>query len=410
MIRETLRAYLSLDQDKIEDTEVIESIVSGTTFKGANLWILVCAILIASLGLNMNSTAVIIGAMLISPLMGPIMGMGLGMGINDGDLIIRCLKNLAVATAFAVATSALYFVLSPISDVRSELLARTQPTIYDVMIAFFGGFAGIITTCSKSKGNILPGVAIATALMPPLCTVGYGLATLQWQFVYGAFYLFLINAVYIGFATWLGVRILRIPKHKAEEKHSILLNWSWIIVLVIFIPSIFTTYQIVRKEILGNRVTQFLNGEFGENKDIQVVNHNYLVGDSINTIEVTVVGKSLTTEEINLIEAHMGTYNLADHNLKVVQSSPLESEKDKLLRERDLVKTWFNDMHARSLSMQSENDSLRHEIKNMQQHILKLKEENKKIESERQAAIQEKKKAEEALQAEQEKGKKKNKR
>lgn len=409
MIRETLRAYLSLDQDKIEDTEVIENIVSGTTFKGSNLWILVCAIFIASLGLNMNSTAVIIGAMLISPLMGPIMGMGLGMGINDGDLIIRCLKNLAVATAFAVATSALYFVLSPISDVRSELLARTQPTLYDVMIAFFGGFAGIITTCSKSKGNILPGVAIATALMPPLCTVGYGLATLQWQFVYGAFYLFLINAVYIGFATWLGVRILRIPKHQVDEKHHFLLNWSWVVVLLILIPSIFTTYNIVRNEIYGNRVSQFLNGEFGSNKDIQVVNHSYIEGDSINTIEVTVVGKSLTTEDINLIEAHMGTYNLADHHLKVVQSSPLESEKDKLLRERDLVKTWFNDMHVRSLNIQSENDSLRHEMKYMQQQIQKLKEENKKIEADRQAAINAQKKAEEALQAEQDKKKTKSK-
>ena len=386
MIRKKIRALLSLEHDKIEDTEAIESIVSGITFRGANLWILVCAVLIASLGLNMNSTAVIIGAMLISPLMGPIMGMGLGMGINDSDLIVKCLKNLAVATVFSVAASCIYFVLSPISDVRSELLARTQPTIYDVLIAFFGGFAGIITTCSKSKGNILPGVAIATALMPPLCTVGYGLATRQWLFVYGAFYLFLINAVYIGFATWLGVRILSIPKRQVDEKHRLLLRWSWLIVLLIFIPSIFTTYRIVRNEIQGNRVTQFINEEFGTNKDLHVVSHRYLEGDSINTVEVTVVGKPLTTEEITLIEAHMGTYHLQEHELKVVQSSPLESEKDKLTREKDLIKTWFNDIQLRSLSIQSQNDSLRHEIRRLERKIERLTEENKRLEAERQAA------------------------
>ncbi len=392
MIRKKIRALLSLEHDKIEDTEAIESIVSGITFRGANLWILVCAVLIASLGLNMNSTAVIIGAMLISPLMGPIMGMGLGMGINDGDLIVKCLKNLAVATVFSVAASCIYFVLSPISDVRSELLARTQPTIYDVLIAFFGGFAGIITTCSESKGNILPGVAIATALMPPLCTVGYGLATRQWLFVYGAFYLFLINAVYIGFATWLGVRILSIPKRQVDEKHRLLLRWSWLIVLLIFIPSIFTTYRIVRNEIQGNRVTQFINEEFGTNKDLHVVSHRYLEGDSINTVEVTVVGKPLTTEEITLIEAHMGTYHLQEHELKVVQSSPLESEKDKLTREKDLIKTWFNDIQLRSLSIQSQNDSLRHEIRRLERKIERLTEENKRLEAERQAATDTQKK------------------
>ncbi len=222
--------------------------------------------------------------------------------------------------------------------------------------------------------------------MPPLCTVGYGLATRQWIFVFGAFYLYLINTVYIGFATWLGVRILSIPKHKVDEKHRILLNWSWIIVLIILIPSIFTTYNIVRNEIQGNRLTQFINGEFGTNKDLQVVNHRYIEGDSINTVEVTVVGKPLTTEDITLIEAHMGTYHLFDHELKVVQSTPLESEKDKLTREKDLVKTWFYDMQERSLAIQSQNDSLRHEIKHLERQLERLKEENQRLEAERQAA------------------------
>ena len=171
--------------------------------------ILVLAILIASLGLNTNSTAVIIGAMLISPLMGPIIGIGLGVGICDFALIKRALRNLVMAAGFSVVASTIYFIISPVSEGHSELLARTSPTIYDVLIGFVGGFAGILAIGSTSKGNVIPGVAIATALMPPLCTAGYGLATLQFNYFFGASYLFIINSIYIAFATFLGVKLLR---------------------------------------------------------------------------------------------------------------------------------------------------------------------------------------------------------
>ena len=165
------------------------------------------AILVASLGLTTNSTAVIIGAMLISPLMGPIIGIGLGIGIMDYVLLRRSLRNLAMAAVFSVIASTIYFLISPVSEGHSELLARTSPTIYDVLIAFFGGGAGIIGIASKSKGNVLPGVAIATALMPPLCTVGYGIATWQPTFFLGAMYLFLINSIFIALATFIGVKL-----------------------------------------------------------------------------------------------------------------------------------------------------------------------------------------------------------
>ena len=163
-------------QEKEDELETIESIKKGIEFKGTNLWVLIFATFVASLGLNTNSTAVIIGAMLISPLMGPIMGFGLGLGISDFELIKRSFRNFATATIFSVITSTLYFLISPISEAQSELLARTQPTVYDVLIAFFGGLAGIVASSTKSKGNVIPGVAIATALMPPLCTAGFGLA------------------------------------------------------------------------------------------------------------------------------------------------------------------------------------------------------------------------------------------
>ena len=174
-------------QDKEDELETIDTISKGIEFKGTNLWVLIFATFIASLGLNTNSTAVIIGAMLISPLMGPIMGFGVGLGISDFDMIKRSFRNFATATIFSVITSSIYFMISPISEAQSELLARTQPTVYDVLIAFFGGLAGIIASSTKSKGNVIPGVAIATALMPPLCTAGYGIATGNLYYFFGAF-------------------------------------------------------------------------------------------------------------------------------------------------------------------------------------------------------------------------------
>jgi len=176
-----------LHAEKEDLQTVISNIDAGVVFRGTNLWVLIFAIFVASLGLNVNSTAVIIGAMLISPLMGPIMGIGLGMGINDVALLRKAVYNYSIATGVALATSTVFFLLSPLDDAHSEILARTSPNIYDVLIALFGGFAGILATSSRQKGNVIPGVAIATALMPPLCTAGYGIATLQFSYFIGAF-------------------------------------------------------------------------------------------------------------------------------------------------------------------------------------------------------------------------------
>lgn len=192
-VRDKVRDFFALHAFLIPQEEAEQAIREGVSFRGINILILIVAIFIASLGLNTNSTAVIIGAMLISPLMGPIIGIGLAVGIHDFELMKRSFRNLAMATLFSVATSCVYFLLSPVNEGHSELLARTSPTIYDVMIGFFGGAAGILAIGSKIKGNVIPGVAIATALMPPLCTVGYGLATFQPAFFFGALYLSLIH-------------------------------------------------------------------------------------------------------------------------------------------------------------------------------------------------------------------------
>ena len=208
-IRDFFVRNFDVRQEKEDELETIESIKKGIEFKGTNLWVLIFATFVASLGLNTNSTAVIIGAMLISPLMGPIMGFGLGLGISDFDLIKRSFRNFATATVFSVITSTLFFLISPISEAQSELLARTQPTVYDVLIAFFGGLAGIVASSTKSKGNVIPGVAIATALMPPLCTAGFGLASGNLYYFFGAFYLYFINTVFISLATYVVVRLLK---------------------------------------------------------------------------------------------------------------------------------------------------------------------------------------------------------
>lgn len=198
-----LRDRFDLEEGKEDELETIDYISKNVEFKGANLWILIFAIFVASIGLNVNSTAVIIGAMLISPLMGPIMGIGLAAGINDFELLKRSFRNLGVAVFIAILTSTVYFYITPIHDAQSELLARTEPTVWDVLIALFGGLAGIIAGSRKEKSNAVPGVAIATALMPPLCTAGYGLATGNLYYFIGAFYLFFINSVFISLSTYL---------------------------------------------------------------------------------------------------------------------------------------------------------------------------------------------------------------
>jgi uncharacterized hydrophobic protein (TIGR00271 family) len=205
-----LRYRLNISEDKADNQEIIQTILKGVVFKGVNLWTLIFAIIIASIGLDVNSTAVIIGAMLISPLMGPIMGIGLGAGIGNLALVKKAGKNLLLASGIALLTSTTYFVLSPIHLAQSELLARTSPTIWDVLIAFVGGTAGIVASTRKQFNNIIPGVAIATALMPPLCTAGFGLANLEWPYFFGALYLYLINSVFISIATFLAVRIMKI--------------------------------------------------------------------------------------------------------------------------------------------------------------------------------------------------------
>lgn len=321
-----------LHADREHLPTVIDNIDSGSVFRGTNLWILIFAIFVASLGLNVNSTAVIIGAMLISPLMGPIMAIGLGIGINNVELLRKAVYNFFIATGVALTTSTIFFLISPLNEAHSEILARTSPSIYDVLIALFGGFAGIIATCVKQKGNVIPGVAIATALMPPLCTAGYGLATLQFAYFFGAFYLFIINTVFIALATFIMVRFLHFPykqalNAKAEKRANRIM---WIVVMITLLPSLYFGYDLVQQNRYSKKANNFINNEARFTND-------YLLSKNIDAKDkkITLVfgGQEITALEIEILKSHLKKYDMANTLLEVKQGFAYLADKQNKLQD-----------------------------------------------------------------------------
>ena len=321
LLRST-RHYFNLLNDKEDEQEVVRQVSAGVVFRGTNLWILIFAIFIASLGLNVNSTAVIIGAMLISPLMGPIIGMGLSVGIGDYDLFRRAIKNYLVATLISVVTATVYFLLSPLNEARSELLARTSPTLYDVLIAFFGGAAGVLALTTKSKGQVIPGVAIATALMPPLCTAGYGLATAQWSYFFGAFYLYFINSVFIALATFLGVKLLRfhtLPSISPERaRYGKRLVSA--VVIVTLLPAAFMTVNIVSQEVQRREIGKFVEKEL-QQSGTQILS----AAPQHDTLRVVAVGRVISDDELADARNRMGYYKMKVKELSVIQATGAEA-------------------------------------------------------------------------------------
>lgn len=322
-----------LGDDAASEAEVIEGIVRGVNFRGAKLWILIIAIFVASLGLNTNSTAVIIGAMLISPLMGPIIGMGLAAGIYDFDLLRRSWRNFIVATLFSVLTAMFYFLITPLTEAQSELLARTSPTIYDVLIALSGGLAGIIALSSRSQraGNVIPGVAIATALMPPLCTVGYGLATANWAYAAGAFYLFAINTIFISFSTLIGTRFIMKFEKKAyiDQKRELRVKRViYAIVLVTIVPAIVLTVGMVHQNTFERRVNSFIRHEM-HFPLTQVISHR--VNYDERNFCVVLIGQEIDSVALQTARERLPLYNLDAVGMEVIQGS--QSTEDESMNE-----------------------------------------------------------------------------
>jgi len=332
-----LKAHVDMSED-IDHGNASLSIRKNIAFKGPNVFILACAIIIASVGLNVNSIPVIIGAMLISPVMGPILGFGFGLGIQDNRLVKDSLENFAVMVAISIAASTLFFILSPLTlENPSELLARTNPTIYDVLIALFGGIAGMLETSRKERGTVIAGVAIATALMPPLCTVGYGLSLLNWHYVLGALYLFLINSIFIALATLLTVKYLRFPVVMETEdggKRQRLSKRAIAIILVIMIvPSIFSAIRMVQENNFSIHAERLV----AKNKSIgKSFIYDYKTNTSVKpaVIDLYLAGETLTPEFKEVLYKDAEEYGITRNQIIIHEDATMTRD---VLSESDLI-------------------------------------------------------------------------
>lgn len=335
--------------DDLDREGAAANIRSGIRFQGANVFILACAIVIASVGLNVNSIPVIIGAMLISPVMAPILGFGFGLAIQDNRLVRSSLKNYFVMVVISIGASLVYFLLSPLRlENPTELLARTNPTIYDVLIALFGGFAGILEQSRKKKGTVISGVAIATALMPPLCTVGYGLSLFNVQYIFGALYLFLINSVFIALATFLTVKYLKYPVVAESDARRRLSKRSvTIVLLVVIVPSIFSAVQIVRESNFNRHVQQLVM----DNRTIgRTFIYDYKTHYSAKhaTVELFVAGSVPTEQEMESFYNKAEDYGIFRNQI-IINDNNLAASLSEL--ETGLVKDFVKSSEERQAAL-----------------------------------------------------------
>ena len=337
----------NLHEDSEDNALTIDSIKKNVEFRGANLWTLIFAIFIASIGLNVNSTAVIIGAMLVSPLMGPIMGVGLGIGINDFDLVKKGLRNLGIATIISIATSFLYFWITPLHQASSEILARTSPSIWDVFIAGLGGLAGIVAATRKEKSNAIPGVAIATALMPPLCTAGFGLASGNLYFFLGAIYLYFINSIFICVATFVIVRFLNFPKTEFQDKayERKVRRYIWLIVLITTAPSVVLAYRIVDKSIFENNAEAFVQQELNF-RNTQVIAKTYKYSRSGHEIDLLLLGTEISKSQIDSLKSKLPEYKLNQTRLNIRQGLNAKNELDLSQIKASILETVYQNNNA----------------------------------------------------------------
>ena len=340
--------------DYIDVKSAGENVRDSIHFRGPNIYILFVAIIIASVGLNVNSIPVIIGAMLISPLMSPIIGFGMGLGTKDTSLVLGSLKNLGIMFVISLLASTIYFLVTPLeTDNPTELLARTRPSIYDVFIAFFGGIAGILELARKQKGTVMAGVAIATALMPPLCTVGYGIAQWNWHYAGGALYLFFINCVFIALATFLAVKFLRFPSLEQTESKSrrSVIVYS-LFILVVLVPSFFSAYNIVMENRFSNAASHFV-------KDNRTIGDTYIFDYAIDTestpytVTLRLAGGMLTPDSRAKLFQEAEKYGILSSQILFHEDATIEVRR---LNETEIMKDW---MATTEQQLKQRDDSIR---------------------------------------------------
>ncbi len=361
--------YYAYIFDEIDTASATQRIKASIWFHGPNAWILAFAIVLASVGLNVNSTAVIIGAMLVSPLMGPIIGTGLALGTNDLDLLKSASKNLLVMVIISLLASTLFFLLSPLSLVNpTELMARTSPTIYDVLIAFFGGMAGILENSRKERGTVLSGVAIATALMPPLCTAGYGLAHFNMHFFIGALYLFVINSVFIALATYLMVRYLRFPTVSGITEGTATRRRRAIstVLVIILVPSIWSAFTLIRNNNFERNVQNFV-----ENNRL-VAPRTYIYDYRVDgrKAEIALAGEPLDNDLRASIYVKAGRYNIKQKDLTLLEHSFGLSQQDM----NTIIEEIYTNTNIELDENQALLESMESRLEDMAREINRLKE------------------------------------
>ena len=351
-VREFLKTTLNLTND-VDIPAASENIRKNVPFRGPNVYILFVAIIIASVGLNVNSIPVIIGAMLISPLMGPITGLGLGLGTNDRGLVLFSIKNLLVMVGISLLAATLYFMLTPLEiDNPTELLARTRPTIYDVFIALFGGLAGVLETARKEKGTVISGVAIATALMPPLCTVGYGIANLSWQYTVGALFLFCINCIFIAMAAYLMAKFLKFPVKTVEQHRTRYFVLSYALVILLAATSIFTGYQVIRENDFTKLANRFV-------KKNQNIGKTYIYDSQVNIdvkpymLELRLAGETLNDDTKEMLFRDAENYGIMRSQIVIHEDATVQVDR---FNETEIVK---NLIATNASNMQLRDDSIK---------------------------------------------------
>ena len=351
-IREFLKTTLNLTND-VDIPAASENIRKNIPFRGPNVYILFVAIIIASVGLNVNSIPVIIGAMLISPLMGPITGLGLGLGTNDRELVLFSIKNLLVMVGISLLAATLYFMLTPLEiDNPTELLARTRPTIYDVFIALFGGLAGVLETARKEKGTVISGVAIATALMPPLCTVGYGIANLSWQYTIGALFLFSINCIFIAMAAYLMAKFLKFPVKTVEQHRTRYFILSYALVILLAATSIFTGYHVIRENDFTKLANRFV-------KKNQNIGKTYIYDSQVNIdskpymLELRLAGETLNEDTKEMLLRDAENYGIMRSQIVIHEDVTVQVDR---FNETEIVK---NLMATNASNVQVRDDSIK---------------------------------------------------
>lgn len=352
--------------DMMSYDEISRMMDENTEIHGSNMWILMLAIFIASIGLNVNSTAVIIGAMLVSPLMSGIMSMGYSLAVKDVQLLEKAAVRFGTQVAISLITSTIYFLISPLSEPTSEMIARTSPTVWDVMIALFGGIAGMIGNTRKVKGNVIPGVAIATALMPPLCTVGYGIARLDVTFILGAGYLFLINTLFIALSSAFVTAVMRVPHvHKLSPERQKRVNaWLTAVTVIAIVPSVYIGARTVFSSVINSSIDSYISKEFVFS-DSQVVQTSTDTENKI--INVSVIGEHLPDETIDVLRGQLANYGLSDYTLRVTQNMiPDYSQSDDTERITIAVQeSKINELNARIARQEEEYDLLKDEYDSM---------------------------------------------